>query len=944
MKPDFKLGNNPDLLIFYSNVDSLLNKRNELNDAIFKHDPDVIQITEYLPKYIKDKDIDFSTDLHIPGFLLFLNKDPKRGIATYVKSSLDASIIDTKKCDFIEKLCLSIKLNGKNIFIGCIYRSPSHDKSKSTNELIDLFYSLQINKYDKFLMTGDFNYPNIDWAEKVNLNEGDRNLINCLDDLFLQQMVTEPTRNVLGQKCNILDLILTNDELFVNSIVHIAPLGSSDHDILLISINIPKVHVAPPEPRFNFSKADYEGLRVFLSEVDWSKLDILDVNESWSFFAEIMHNSFKLYVPKSKVKPKSKPFWLNKKCMKSIRKKYTFFKRFKESDLSYDYKKYIEHRNKAKSEIRKAVKNHEKKIVKESKTNPRSFWKYVNTKLSRSTGIPNLTKTDGNLTSSDDEKANVLNSFFSSVFTQEDLSDIPNIENLSKNTFLTDIIITRDAVKSKLKNLNPAKAMGPDKIPGVILKELNEELSIPLSIIFNKSLHTGVVPSGWKTAEVSAIFKKGNNTDPGNYRPVSLTSISCKILESIVTDEVRKFMETNKLFNKCQHGFRNKRSCVTQLLEVLNDFTKMVEKGECIDVIYLDFSKAFDTVPHQRLLNKLKANGIQNNLLKWIESFLSNRTQRVRVNASYSDYVPVTSGIPQGSILGPLLFIIFINDLSDGTSCPCKIFADDTKSYDIDKNHKLLQKDLLTFLKWSAKWLLKFNKSKCSVLHMGKNNRKEKYYMDEDLTEELKSIDSEKDVGVTFSKDLKFNLHINNVIKKSNQLTGLIKRSFTYTDRQLLLNLYKSIVRPHLEYANVIWHPFYKNQLVALEKVQRRYTKFIPGLSKKTYQERLLDLKLPSIKYRQLRGDLIQTYKIIHNIDNLQCSEFFSFNQNNTRNSNLKLNKEFAQCNSRKNFLSLRINNVWNSLKETTKTADSMLKFKICIDRELSDIMYKFDE
>ena len=604
---------------------------------------------------------------------------------------------------------------------------------------------------------------------------------------------------------------------------------------------------------------------------------------------------------------------------------------------------YIKYRNKAKSEIRKAVKNHEKNIIDKSKTNSKPFWKYVNSKLNRSTGIPNLAKPDGNLTSSDEEKANVLNSFFSSVFTQEDLTDIPIIDNLTDNTFLSEIIVTKEAVNNKLKKLNPAKAMGPDKIPSIVLKELSEELSLPLSIIFNKSLHSGIVPSEWKTAEVSAIFKKGKNSDPGNYRPVSLTSISCKLLESIITDEIRTFMETNNLFNKCQHGFRNKRSCVTQLLEVLNDFSRLVEKGECIDVIYLDFSKAFDTVPHQRLISKLRANGITDNLLNWINSFLSGRKQRVRVNSAYSKFAPVSSGIPQGSILGPLLFIIYINDLSNDAKCTCKIFADDTKIYDTDNNHTLIQNDLLSFLKWSEKWLLKFNKAKCSVLHMGKNNKQNKYYMDMEQTIELKSIDSEKDVGVTFSKDLKFNQHISNIIKKSNQLTGLIKRSFTYTDKHMLLKLYKSIVRPHLEYANVIWHPFYKNQLEALEKVQRRYTKFIPGLSEKSYYERLVELKLPSIKYRQLRGDLIQTFKIIHNIDNLNCSDFFDFNVNKTRNSNLKLQKEYAKTNSRKNFLSLRIFDAWNALSETTRTVDTVLKFKICIDRELKDSMYIYE-
>ena len=930
-------------MIIYSNVDSLLNKRDELKDMICTYNPDIIQLTEVLPKYIKDKATDFSTDFHIEGFNLYLNKDPKRGIAMYIKSSLDASIIEVKNCDLVETLCLSLTMNNKNIFLGCIYKSPSYDKNQTTKELIELLNSFQICKYDKFLLTGDFNYPNIDWTEKVNVKDIDKELINCIDDLFLQQMVTEPTRNILGQKCNILDLIFTNDELFVNNIEHIAPLGSSDHDVLIISIDLPKVSIDPPKPRYNFKKTNFKGLKKHLSTIDWTKLDTLNVDESWSFFTDILHTSFNLFVPKVKVKPNSKPFWLNKKCMKSIKKKYAAFKRFKESDLSHDYHKYIEYRNNAKKVIRKAVKKHEEKIATESKLNPKSFWKYVNTKLKRSTGISNLEKPNGDLTSSDDEKAEVLNTFFSSVFTNEDLSNVPKVDNLSNDMFLTDIIITRDAVKTKLKNLNPAKAMGPDKIPSLILKELHDDLSLPLSMIFNKSVHTGVVPSDWKIAEVSAIFKKGKKADPGNYRPVSLTSISCKLLESFITDEIRKYMETNNFFDKCQHGFRSNRSCVTQLLEVLNDFSKMVENGDCIDVIYLDFSKAFDTVPHQRLLSKLKAYGIQNNMLSWIESFLSERKQRVRVNTAYSDYAPVTSGIPQGSILGPLLFIIFINDLPNDTSCPCKIFADDTKLYNSDKNHTLLQKDLFTFLKWSETWLLKFNKSKCSVLHMGKQNMKQKYFMDSGLSEELKSIDSEKDVGVTFSNDLKFKWHINNIKNKSNQLIGLIKRSFTHTDKQMLLKLYKSIVRPHLEYANVIWHPFYKNQLEALENVQRRFTKIIPGMGDKSYYERLLDLKLPSVKYRQLRADLIQTYKIVHNIDNLNRSDFFTFNKNNTRKSNLKLNKEHAQCNTRKNFLSVRINNTWNALKEDTRAAENLLKFKIRIDSELSDKEYEYN-
>ena len=486
------------------------------------------------------------------------------------------------------------------------------------------------------------------------------------------------------------------------------------------------------------------------------------------------------------------------------------------------------------------------------------------------------------------------------------------------------------------------KAMGPDGIPAIILKELCEELCLPITMIFNKSISTGEVPKEWKVAEVTAIFKKGNKQEPGNYRPVSLTSITCKVLESLISDSIRNYFETNSFFTNCQHGFRNHRSCVTQLLEVLNDFTNFIESKDCIDVIYLDFSKAFDTVPHKRLLTKLKSYGIDGNVLGWIDDFLSNRSQRVRVNKSISDLKPVTSGIPQGSILGPLLFIIFINDLPDSIHSICKIFADDTKIYNSHEKSNVIQQDLLTLQEWSKIWQINFNITKCSVLHIGKNNNNVKYYFDKDNKRELKTTKCEKDVGVAFSPDLKFDEHINTIVSKANQLVGLIKRSFTHIDKTFMTKLYKAIVRPHLEYANVIWHPIYKRQIELLERVQRRFTKLIPSIKDLPYTERLKILKLPSIKYRQVRADLIQTYKIIHSIDNLSCSEFFTFCNNQTRNSKLKLYKQHASSKIRSNYFTNRVNNFWNSLSESSREALSINEFKNKIDKELYNIMYEY--
>ena len=377
-------------------------------------------------------------------------------------------------------------------------------------------------------------------------------------------------------------------------------------------------------------------------------------------------------------------------------------------------------------------------------------------------------------------------------------------------------------------------------------------------------------------------------------------------------------------------------------------FTSMIDDGNDFDVIYLDFRKAFDSVPHERLLLKMQTYGITGNVLRWVEAFLKDRVQKVRVGESFSRETKVLSGIPQGSILGPILFTIFINDLPDEIECSCKIFADDTKIYNTTDNKNKLQRDLDKLIEWSDKWNLYFNASKCKVVHYGNKNPNYSYDIkNKNDSVTLLTSDDEKDLGVTFDGELKFDKHIGNAIAKANRMIGIIKRSFTFRDKDTITRLYKTLVRPHLEYGNVIWHPLLKRQSISIEKVQRRATKLVKGIGHLSYEERLKQLQLPSLKFRRLRGDLIQTYKIFNKIDNIEKDHFFTLvNDKRTRNSFQKIFLKRVSCNVRKNSFSNRIAPSWNRLSQATKTAKNVNTFKDLLEKEtkIMDKKFMYDE
>ena len=478
-----------------------------------------------------------------------------------------------------------------------------------------------------------------------------------------------------------------------------------------------------------------------------------------------------------------------------------------------------------------------------------------------------------------------------------------------------------------------------------------EELAYPLCKIFNKSIEIGDIPKDWKIAEVKPIFKKGCKNSPGNYRPVSLTSIACKVLESFVRDYLYKHLINNELLSVEQFGFCSKRSTVTQLIVTLNDWMINLDNKIPVDAVYLDFAKAFDTVPHERLKNKLYGYGVRGNVLKWISSFLGDRNQYVSVNGKCSNKIKVTSGVPQGSVLGPTLFIYFINDLPEVSKCPIKIFADDTKAYSkvqSEEDRLLLQECIDALVEWSEKWLIKFNSSKCNVMHLGKNNPNYNYEIKENgIYKELNTTYNEKDLGVHIDPLLTFDNHIISTVNKARKVCGLLVRNIEFKSPYIMLSLFKSMVRPIIEYANCVWAPYKRKDIDFIEKVQRHFTKKIIGMKNLSYNERLTRLKLPSLEYRRLRGDIIQVYKIVNgDYDPLTTQSLFNITNYNTNNINTrqnnstKLYKKRISTSLYHNFFTNRVINIWNSLPQEVVNVDTLSKLKNKIDCHYIDIMY----
>ena len=926
---------------------------NDLETHIHEREPDVMVITEVIPK--AQSSAIPRVCLHVDGYSEYLNFDcglcgevqQGRGIAVYVKKSLSAYEVKTE-VDYRDQLWLKIQVDKQDyMLLGAIYRSPSQSLSETVPILNAMMKAASETNPPYLIICGDFNIKGIDWKNErclPGVSVEVESFLQGVQDSLLFQHVLEPTRFRLHQDAQILDLVFSNEN-FVQDVQYLPGLGLSDHLTVHFSVTCKKQESQGSRLYRDWKHVDFCHLNKKLSSYNLEQeISCQSVEEAWVTISEALNAVVEAQVPLRKCKKKLKPY-MNKEALQLRRKKERLWEKYRLSGHVIDQRRFAHVRNCLRTLTRKLRIDHERRVAKSCKDNIKAFWNYVNRNMKLKPAVESLKLSNGEYASSDKEKCDALSTFFQSVYTTEKLDNVPRLEPRPYKQVLDRVVISEEDVKSRLCNLKCGKAPGIDGLHPDLLRGCASSLCGPLKVLFQKSFDSGELPSAWKKAVIKPIFKKGSRHELGNYRPVSLTSIVSKIMESIMKKEIMDHLLSQGLLSECQFGFIPGRSCESQMLFCLDKWSEYLDKGQAVDIIYTDFRKAFDAVPHQRLLNKLEAYGLGPKVVDWTRAFLCGRLQCVSINGSMSSWNKVTSGIPQGTVMGPLCFLLYINDLPDvvKTSSMC-LFADDAKVFSpmtSDQQHHNLQKDLDGIMAWTERWQLPLNLSKCSAMHLGSNNPRHRYSLGKS---QIKETLSERDLGIQVDNMLKFHDHAATVVKKCKYLMSVIKRSFKCLDKKMMTKLYKSLIRPVLEYGNSVWGPCFKGDEEKIEKIQRRLTKMIRGLTHVPYEERLKQLGLPSLRYRRLRGDMITIFKLVTGKLNVDLSSLqIERGPHRTRGHSLRIKKIRVVKQVRRNHLTIRAVNIWNSLPETVVNAGTVTLFKNRLDKFLKDKMYEVD-
>jgi hypothetical protein len=872
------------------------------------------------------------------------------GIAILVPKFMhSASNAQLSECNpYFETLVITLFIESKKYTVAVFYRMPKPPPNEAKlrilmNKKIQLAADAESNCF----IMGDFNYPEIDWD---NLNtvtrRPEREFITTLAEAGLTQFVNGPTHI----KNNCLDLFFTNSPNLIKTCQIKEPLGhlsknASDHNSIFVETRIEINSVSQIRKFMDFKNTDYLSLEHVLLPISWPDFfsGCANVDQMYDALHNLLSGLIDIYVPIGRISDKNGllPRW-GKHLVNLCRLEIKLRRRNKElfNDNLMTINHYMERLAVTRTIIkfkRNQIRKHERRNI--PMKNSKAFFKYYRKFLKTRNDLPALLDKNGIVLTDDLDKAKVLNETFASNYVNDNGSFISTDSKIHPQMVKSNVSFEDFEICKLLQNLPSKCGFGPDRIPYIFLKKLAVPLAQPLAFIFRHSFLNGVVPQMWKAASITPIAKIKNSAAPNDYRPISITSNVCKVMEKVIAKQLLEHCSKIKIFDNYQFGFVPGKSAEQQLLQCLNDWTINGELKIPTDVIYIDFAKAFDRVARKKLLQKLKKLGFHPDLIAWIKAYLTGRTHFVKVGEQFSETTAAFSGVPQGSVIGPILFCIFIYDLPLVVKhCKIVMFADDVKLYfpirdNLDAH--LVQIDLNAIQKWSIDNQLPVHPQKSTVLHLYPNLYKNCAAAEYTLFDVvLPTVKVQKDLGVLVDENLTFETQMLTTVKKCKQTIGCIKHCFRTRDPPTMLKMFCNIVRPKLEYCSSVWHPHTKGNIKIIEKVQRYFSFCLPTISHLSYNERLELNSMNSILYRRIEHDLVMVYKHLHSGCTGESSSIFTLDKNwrvsrTTRGHSLKITKTFCKNATRVNFWSVRTVNIWNQLPESVVQAKSVKAFKI---------------
>ena len=818
------------------------------------------------------------------------------GVGIFYKNSLP--VIVRHELSFDESIVLELNFGRKKIFFTVLYRSPSfnHLSPEFSAFLINfenLYSQIKAESPLAMFFTGDFNAHSQLWWPNGDTNHEGTKIEALFSKLGLSQMISEPTNFQPNSDPSCIDLIVTDQPNIILSSGTRSSLDSTcHHQIIHCKVNFT---IPPPTPFerkiWHYNRADVVSIKKSINNFPWLQHLSINPDPNWQVktFTEIILNIMSNFIPNEtkKIIPRDPP-WITKKVKTMLNRKNRLYKSYKRNGYKENDKVRL---NTFRVECQQAVEiaklSYLKSLgnnVNDPLTSQKVYWKIIQRVMNkcRTPKIPPLI-VNGAFIILSKVKAIYFNEFFSKQCKLIINDSVLPILTYFTNNRLDHFVVDDEEIILLIRKLNPNKASGSDGISGHMLLICDDSISIPLRIIYNNILSTSLYPNTWKIANVTPVFKKGDKQLIKNYRPISLLPICGKILEKIIFNQLYNYLNTNNLITKNQSGFRPGDSTTNQLLYLIDEIHQAFDCTESFEVrsVFLDISKAFDKVWHEGLIFKLEQNGISGHLLKLLQNYLDNRKQRVALNGSVSELSTIESGVPQGSILGPLLFLIYINDLEKNIKSNIKFFADDTMLFSVVQDPYLsandLNHDLDVISKWAHQWKLEFNpdpsKQAIEVLFSCKRppDKHPPIFFNGIAVTKLKE---HQHLGLTLEFNLSFSKHIAEKIKKAKKQLGMIKYLARFLPLKTLDQMYKTLVRHHLDYCDVIYHiPSTQTQqggvlhflMKELEKVQYQAALAITGTWQGSNQSKLYEeLGWESLSDRRWCRRILQTHKIVN--------------------------------------------------------------------------------